>query len=182
MPKDPSPHHPITPSPSKRALFLDRDGVINIEKNYLHKIDDFEFIDGIFELCQKYQELGYLIVVVTNQSGIARGYYSEADFAVLTAWMIDAFKERGIDITAVYHCPHHPDISGSCTCRKPEPGMFLEAAEKYEIDLGHSILVGDSERDITAAHRVGLKETYLLSEEAQKSEATKIIRSLSELV
>ncbi len=166
----------------KKALFLDRDGVINIEKNYLHKIEEFEFIDGIFDLCKKYQDLGYLIVIVTNQSGIARGYYSEEDFELLIRWMVDVFERENIHITAVYHCPHHPDISGECTCRKPEPGMLLEAAEKYDIDLEHSLLVGDSERDIMAAHRAGVNESYLFSDDAQTSEATKIIRSLSELV
>ena len=167
---------------SRPALFLDRDGVVNIEKNYLHKVEDFEFIDGIFELCQKYQNLNYLIVVVTNQSGIARGYYSEDEFEKLTIWMIETFKKQGIAITDVYHCPHHPDISGPCSCRKPEPGMLLEAAKKHDIDLKHSLLVGDSERDITAAHRAGLEETYLFSPDAKNSEATKIIRSLKELV
>ena len=167
---------------SRPALFLDRDGVVNIEKNYLHKIEDFEFIADIFALCKKYQTLGYLIVVVTNQSGIARGYYSEEDFSLLTRWMVDVFDRENIHISEVYHCPHHPDISGACSCRKPEPGMLLAAAEKYNIDLKNSLLVGDSERDITAAHRAGLKETYLFSPDAKSSEATKIIRALKELV
>lgn len=164
------------------ALFLDRDGVINVEKNYLHKIEDFEFIDGIFELCKKYQELGYKIIVVTNQSGIARGYYSENDFEKLTAWMIQTFREKGIVIDGIYHCPHHPDISGACSCRKPEPGMLLDAAKEHAIDLANSILVGDSERDIVAAHRVGVKESYLYSRDATQSEANRIIRSLKELL
>jgi len=167
---------------SRPALFLDRDGVVNIEKNYLHKIEDFEFIDDIFALCKKYQDLGYQIIVVTNQSGIARGYYSEEDFERLTRWMVDVFDREDIHIRAVYHCPHHPDISGACRCRKPEPGMLLEAAEKYNIDLKNSLLVGDSERDITAAHRAGLKETYLFSPDAKNTKATKIIRALKELV
>jgi len=165
-----------------RALFLDRDGVINVEKHYLHKKEDFEFIDGIFELCKKYQALGYKIIVVTNQSGIARGYYGEAEFEELTAWMLEAFKEQGVEIDAVYHCPHHPDVSGACRCRKPEAGMLLEAAEAHDIDLERSLLVGDSERDIIAAHRAGLKECYLYSPDAEVSDATKIIRSLKELV
>ncbi len=167
---------------SRPALFLDRDGVVNIEKNYLHKVGDFEFIDGIFELCKKYQDLGYLIVVVTNQSGIARGYYSEDDFARLTAWMVETFGKNGITVADVYYCPHHPDISGTCNCRKPEPGMLLEAAKKHDIDLNHSLLVGDSERDIIAAHKAGVKESYLFSPDATTSEATKIIRSLKELL
>ena len=166
----------------RAALFLDRDGVVNVEKNYLHKIEDFEFIEGIFALCKKYEALGYAIVIVTNQSGIARGYYSEEDFKSLSTWMIERFRDEGIEITALYHCPHHPDISGACSCRKPEPGMLLDAAKKYDLDLEASLLVGDSERDITAAHRAGVKETYLFSEKAKRSEATKIIRSLRELI
>jgi D-glycero-D-manno-heptose 1,7-bisphosphate phosphatase len=164
------------------ALFLDRDGVVNVEKHYLHKIRDFEFIDGIFELCKRYQQLGYKIIVVTNQSGIARGYYSEEDFERLTVWMRGAFKERGIVLDGVYYCPHHPEVSGECSCRKPEPGMLTAAAKEHDIDLARSLLVGDSERDITAAHRAGIKETYLFSHKANRSDATKIIRSLKELL
>lgn len=164
------------------ALFLDRDGVVNVEKNYLHRIEDFEFIDGIFELCRSYQSHGFLIVIVTNQSGIARGYYSEEDFEKLTRWMVAEFKKHGISIAKVYHCPHHPDISGACECRKPEPGMLLQAAKELNIDLAHSVLVGDSERDIVAAYRAGVKETYLFDAGAPKSEATKTISSLRELL
>ncbi len=166
----------------KPALFLDRDGVINVEKNYLYRIEDFEFIEGVFELCHKYQDKGYLIIIVTNQSGIARGYYSEDDFSDLTRWMVDVFAREGINITDVYHCPHHPDISGPCSCRKPEPGMLLKAAEEHHIDMKNSLLVGDSERDILAAHRAGVRESYLFSKEAIKSEANKIIKDLKELL
>ncbi len=166
----------------KPALFLDRDGVINIEKNYLHKKEDFEFIDGIFELCRYYQEKDYLIVVVTNQSGIARGYYSEMDFASLTFWMLDAFTSEGVMITQVYHCPHHPDISGECECRKPHPGMLLRAGKELNIDFENSLLVGDSERDIEAAHRAGIKKTYLFSKEDKQTKATQNIHSLRSLI
>ena len=166
-----------------RALFLDRDGVINIEKNYLYKIDDFEFIDGIFELCKHYLELGYLIFVVTNQSGIARKYYSEDDFLKLTEWMLTAFKEKGIDIQQVYFCPHHPEISGECRCRKPEPGMILDAAREYDIDLSQSLLVGDKERDIEAALNAGIKLNYLFdpNRNTKESKATKIICKFEEI-
>jgi len=166
----------------KPALFLDRDGVINLEKNYLHKQEDFEFIDGIFDLCQYYMAKGYYIIVVTNQSGIARGYYSEMDFKSLTFWMIDAFDAKGVKIDQVYHCPHHPDISGECECRKPKPGMLLKAAKDLNIDLENSLLVGDSERDIQAAYAAGLKEAYLFTPEVQETSATKNIHSLKELI
>lgn len=167
----------------KKALFLDRDGVINIELNYLYKIEDFKFIDGIFELCRHYQNLGYIIIVVTNQSGIARNYYNESDFEKLTAWMIDEFAKDGIKITKVYHCPHHPDISGECSCRKPEPGMILQAQKEFDIDLKSSILVGDKERDIEAAMEAGICENYLFDETRahKKSKATRIVSKLEDI-
>ena len=166
-----------------KALFLDRDGVINIEKEYLFKIDDFEFIDGIFEVCRYYQSQNYKIIVVTNQSGIARGYYSKNDFEKLSQWMIEKFSKKEIEITHIYHCPHHPDISGKCGCRKPKPGMLLEAQKNYEIDLAHSIMVGDKERDIEAGLNAGLKETYLFNSEKNilESKATKIINKLDDI-
>jgi len=167
----------------QKALFLDRDGVINIEKDYLHKIEDFEFIDGIIELCHYYMHHNYLIVVVTNQSGIARGYYSEEDFNELTAWMIGSFYERGVEITHVYHCPHHPDISGECSCRKPKPGMLFNAKKDYNIDLENSVLVGDKERDIEAGLASGLTNTYLFDalNKIHISKATKIINKLEDI-
>ncbi|HIP14953.1 MAG TPA: D-glycero-beta-D-manno-heptose 1,7-bisphosphate 7-phosphatase [Sulfurimonas autotrophica] len=167
----------------KKALFLDRDGVVNVEKNYLYKMKDFEFIDGIFDLCQHYQQLGYMIFIVTNQSGIARKYYSEEDFHLLTEWMIDEFKKRAIIINRVYYCPHHPEISGACSCRKPEPGMILQAQEEFDIDLLHSLLIGDKERDIEAALYAGIKETYLFDEKnyISNSKAKKIVHKLDEI-
>ena len=164
----------------KKALFLDRDGVINIEKDYLYKIEDFEFIDGIFELCRYYQKLGYLIIVVTNQSGIARRYYNEKDFNILTSWMIEQFSKNGIELSKVYFCPHHPSISGDCECRKPKSGMLLEAQKEFNIDLENSILVGDKERDIEAGIGAGVKTTYLFdeTEKISNSKATKIVSKL----
>ena len=167
----------------KSALFLDRDGVINKEKNYLYKKDDFEFIDGIFDLCHYYQKRGYLIFVVTNQSGIARNYYSENDFLTLTEWMVQEFKKNNVDIAKVYYCPHHPEISGSCSCRKPNPGMIFDAARVFNIDLNSSVLVGDKECDIEAGLNAGIGQTYLFSPDfsVKKSQATKIIKSFDEI-
>ncbi len=167
----------------KKALFLDRDGVINIEKDYLYKVSDFEFIDGIFDLCMHYQSLGYLIVVVTNQSGIARGYYSQNDFDILTAWMVQEFAKKDILITKVYFCPHHPDITGDCNCRKPKSGMLLQADKELNIDMKNSILVGDKERDIEAGLNAGLKETYLFdkSMSTKESKATRIVSKLNKI-
>jgi len=167
----------------KKALFLDRDGIINVEKNYLYKQEDFEFIEGIFALCAYYQKKGYVIVVVTNQSGIDRGYYTQEDFEKLTQWMLEAFKKYNIKIDKVYYCPHHPDISGECSCRKPKPGMLLDAAKEFDIDLQNSLMVGDKESDIEAAIQSGISQTYLFDPlgTIDNSKATKIIKQLDEI-
>ncbi|MDX9741454.1 MAG: D-glycero-beta-D-manno-heptose 1,7-bisphosphate 7-phosphatase [Gammaproteobacteria bacterium] len=145
----------------KRALFLDRDGVINVEKDYVHRIEDFEFVDGIFELCREARGRGYELVVVTNQSGIGRGYYSEADFQALTAWMQDRFAGEGATIAAVYHCPYHPaagvgEYRKDSFDRKPKPGMLLRAAEDLGLDLSASLMVGDRISDMQAASAAGV--------------------------
>lgn len=140
----------------KKALFLDRDGVINVDKHHVYKISDFDFIQGIFELCHKYQEECYLIIVVTNQAGIAKGYYKEDDFQILTSWMVNEFKKRGIHISKVYHCPHHPDFTGECDCRKPNPGMVLEAKDEFDLDLKECVLIGDKDSDLEAGRRAGI--------------------------
>ncbi|KOP71883.1 D,D-heptose 1,7-bisphosphate phosphatase [Bacillus sp. FJAT-21945] len=152
-----------------KALFLDRDGVINVEKNYVHKIEDFEFIDGIFELTKYFQDKGYLIIVITNQAGIGRGYYTEEDFHKLNDWMIDQFKQRGILITEVYYCPFHPthgigEYKKDSFDRKPNPGMILNAARKYNFNLSESILIGDKESDIEAGKSAGVGMNILFLE------------------
>lgn len=150
-----------------KALFLDRDGVINIEKNYVHKIEDFEFVDGIFELTKYYQDKGFLIIVITNQAGIGRGYYTEEDFHILNNWMIEQFKKNGVTITEVYYCPYHPvhgmgEYKKDSYDRKPNPGMILKAREKYNIDLGESLLIGDKESDIQAGKNAGIVKNFLI--------------------
>ncbi len=165
-----------------KALFLDRDGIVNVEIDYLYKKEDFVFVDGILDLCRHYQSLGYLIIVVTNQSGIARGYYTEEQYQVLTEWMIEQFLQEGIVISKVYHCPHHPDISGECLCRKPNPNMILDAAALFEIDLTQSLLIGDNERDIEAALNAGVPQSYLLSSNQYiDSRASKVVKSLDDI-
>ncbi|MGH9452519.1 MAG: D-glycero-beta-D-manno-heptose 1,7-bisphosphate 7-phosphatase [Terriglobia bacterium] len=153
--------------PKKKAVFLDRDGVINVDRCYVHCRDDFHFQDGIFELCRAAQTLGYLLVVVTNQAGIARGYYSEADFLELTEWMIRSFAEQQIDIARVYYCPYHPVHGvGRYKCnspdRKPNPGMILRAKDELNLDLKSSILIGDKLSDIYAAEAAGVGRKVLL--------------------
>ncbi|MDK2084127.1 D-glycero-beta-D-manno-heptose 1,7-bisphosphate 7-phosphatase [Aliarcobacter butzleri] len=148
---------------SSKALFLDRDGVVNIEKNYLYKIEDFEFIDGIFETSKYFQDKGYLIIIITNQAGIARGKYTENDYQILTKWMINEFEKKDIKISKVYHCPHHPDFSVDCECRKPNIGMIMEAKKEFNIDLASSILVGDKMSDIEAGKKAGIGRNYLIT-------------------
>lgn len=126
-----------------KALFLDQDGTINVEKNYVYKIEDFIFIDGILELNKSYQDKGYLVFIVTNQAGIARGFYTQKEYYVITEWMIKKFRENDVEITKVYYCPHHPDFTGSCNCRKPNPGLILKALKEFNIDPKKSVLIGD---------------------------------------
>lgn len=149
-----------------KAVFLDRDGVINHDHGYVHKPADFDFIDGIFDACRHFQSLGYLLVVVTNQSGIARGMYSEEQFAALTAWMRERFREEGVTIAAVYHCPHHPDLGDDserhCACRKPAPGMLLQACRELDIDPATSLMLGDKKSDMQAAAAAGIGRKILL--------------------
>lgn len=143
----------------RKALFLDRDGTINVDHGYVSRIADFEFIPGIFDLCARAHELGYLIIIITNQSGIARGYYTEDDYRRLTEHMVAEFAARGIAIADVLHCPL---LDGPM--RKPEPGLFLLAQQKHGIDMAASISVGDKPRDIEAAQRAGCGRNFLFSQ------------------
>jgi len=151
-----------------KTIFLDRDGVINKDDNYVYKVVDFEFIAGIFEVCLYFQNLGYKIVIVTNQSGIARGYFDESQYNELTDWMLNQFKNNQINILDIFHCPHGP--KSECNCRKPKPGMFLEAKKIYNINMQKSWMIGDSERDITAANLAGIKNTILVASPLEKGE------------
>lgn len=139
------------------ALFLDRDGVINVDHGYVGKQEDFEFFPGIFDLCRIVKQAGYLVFVVTNQSGIGRGYYTEQDFLKLNDWMCGVFKEHGVEIDKVYYCP-----SLDSPNRKPGPGMILRAAEEFDVDLSRSVLVGDKDTDIQAGIAAGVGINLLL--------------------
>jgi len=147
-----------------KAIFLDRDGVINVDHGYVGSIKDFEFISGVFEALRMLQKKGYKLFIVTNQSGIGRGYYSEEDFLKLTEWMLQRFEEEGIRIEEVAYCPHHPDAG--CSCRKPEPGMIEKLARMYGIDLKNSYMIGDKPSDVEAGRRAGVGHQILLQERA----------------
>lgn len=158
------------------ALFLDRDGVINRDHGYVHRVADFEFIEGIFDLGRAATSAGFKLIVVTNQAGIGRGYYTPEQFLELSDWMRSQFSAEGVEITDVYFCPHHPEhgvgiYRRECSCRKPNPGMLLRAAEEHGLDLNRSILVGDTASDIEAAVRAGVGQTVLLGQHARGSSA-----------
>ncbi|HBO37114.1 MAG TPA: D-glycero-beta-D-manno-heptose-1,7-bisphosphate 7-phosphatase [Pasteurellaceae bacterium] len=146
----------------KKAIFLDRDGTLNIDHGYVHEIDDFQFIDGSIEALKKLKEMDYLLVLVTNQSGIARGYFSEKQFLALTEWMDWSLADRGIDLDGIYYCPHHVDGLGEykqdCDCRKPKSGMLLKAIKELNIDPTQSFMVGDKIEDLQAG--IGAKVQY----------------------
>jgi D-glycero-D-manno-heptose 1,7-bisphosphate phosphatase len=143
-----------------KTIFLDRDGVINKEVGYLHKIEDFIFIEGVFEACLFFQKLDYQIIIVSNQSGIARGYFTSFDYKKLTKWMLYKFSKQNISILDTFFCPHGP--KSKCSCRKPKPGMIIDAMNKYNIDLEKSWMIGDKETDIEAANLAGISNTILL--------------------
>jgi len=152
---------------ANKAVFLDRDGVMNVDTGYVSHSDDFQFIEGVIEACQKIKEKGYLLVVITNQSGIARGYFSEDEFMTLTEWMDWSLADKNVDLDGVYFCPHHPDkgigdYKKACDCRKPQPGMIHSAVEHLDIDVSQSILVGDKISDINAGKNAGIATNILV--------------------
>ncbi len=163
-----------------KAVFFDRDGVINIDTGYVGKIEDFRFVKGIVAAMQYAQQQGYLLIIVTNQSGIGRGYYTEDDFQQLTAWMKAELAQQDVIVDAVFHCPHTD--SDQCDCRKPKPGLFLQAIDKYDVDCDNSWMIGDSERDIEAAVTAGIGHTVFFDPDNNKTtSAQHKISSLDEL-
>lgn len=171
----------------RSALFLDRDGVINIDHAYVSRKENFEFIEGIFDLCRCAKQLGFVICIVTNQAGIGRGYYTEKDFLNLTDWMCGVFSKEGATVDKVYFCPTHPEhgigeYKIDSPFRKPGPGMISQAAQELNIDLAKSVLVGDKETDIQAGIAAGvgcnlLYRTISLNEPTETT-ATAVIASL----
>jgi D-glycero-D-manno-heptose 1,7-bisphosphate phosphatase len=151
---------------SERALFLDRDGILNEEVGYLYKPEDVRWVEGAFSLCRTAQELGYRLIVVTNQSGIARGLYSEGDFHALMDWMGKELERERITLTGMYYCPFHPEGMGEYRRehedRKPGPGMLLRAAREHGLDMARSVMVGDRCSDVGAANAAGLRKAFLL--------------------
>jgi D-glycero-D-manno-heptose 1,7-bisphosphate phosphatase len=150
----------------RKALFLDRDGVINVDAGYVHKPEQVVFTDGIFDLCRAAKALGYLLIVITNQSGIGRGYYSEEDFHHLMRWMQERFAQEHCALDSYYFCPHHPEhglghYRQECACRKPKPGMLHQARDQFNIDLSQSYIIGDHGRDVLAGKAAGCSTIFM---------------------
>lgn len=155
------------PAGSRCALFLDRDGVINVDRGYTHRREDFQLVEGVLDLCRAAVEAGHLVVLATNQAGIGRGYYSEVEFERFTRWMMGELWGLGVPVAAVYFCPHHP-LAGvgpyreACPSRKPEPGMLLAARDDLALDLSACVLIGDKVSDLEAGYRAGVGRLVLL--------------------
>lgn len=145
------------------ALFLDRDGVLNVDSGYVGRIADFQPMEGVFAALREAVRRGYLLIVVTNQSGIGRGYFSQAEYDALEAHMERLFAAQGARLTGIYHCPHLP--GAGCECRKPRPGMILQAAREHGIDLARSVMVGDKPSDAEAARAAGVGTIELVGPE-----------------
>lgn len=159
-----------------KAAFLDRDGVINVDKGYVYRWGDFEFVAGAIEGLRLLQHLEYRLVIVTNQSGVARGYYSVADVEKLSATVVTHLREQGVAIAGVYFCPHHPagkvaNFARECDCRKPMPGMITRARDELGVELSESVLIGDKPSDIEAAKNAGVRQAFLITHEANPTVA-----------
>jgi len=153
----------------KKALFLDRDGVVNVDHGYVCKLEDFQFVDGVFELCRYAISKGYLIFVITNQAGIGRGYYNVTDFDHITKHMCEEFLAQGALISKVYYSPFHPifglgKYKKDDESRKPRPGMIHKAVKEFGLDVSASVLIGDKCTDIQAGHSAGVRTNILYKE------------------
>ncbi|ATA22769.1 D-glycero-beta-D-manno-heptose-1,7-bisphosphate 7-phosphatase [Brenneria goodwinii] len=173
------------------AVFLDRDGTINVDHGYVHEIDQFQFIDGVIDAMRELKNMGFALVLVTNQSGIARGKFTEDQFMQLTEWMDWSLADRGVDLDGIYFCPHHPEYGNEeyrlvCDCRKPEPGMLISAQRHLNIDMAASYMVGDKAEDMQAAIAAGVGTKVLVRTgkpitEVGESLADDVINSLADL-
>jgi D-glycero-D-manno-heptose 1,7-bisphosphate phosphatase len=158
----------------RKAAFLDRDGVINKDRAYVYRWEDFEFVPGAVEGMRRLQDAGYMLVIVTNQSGLARGYYTEAQYQTLTNQLRQELSRQGVKLAGVYHCPHHPNgsvphLAIECGCRKPAPGLVIQAVRELDLSLADSIMIGDKPADIEAARAAGVARAYQVDSDNPES-------------
>lgn len=164
-----------------KAVFLDRDGTINVDKAYLYQIEDFEYMPDVIEGLKKLQTAGYLLIIVTNQSGIARGFYTREDYKRLDRWMKGDLAKNGVYITASYYCPHHPQAvivryRTECDCRKPCTGMFIKAAADWDIDLSASYAIGDKPRDVAICRNTACRGILIEADSRDKRDLQNVMR------
>ncbi len=150
-----------------KAAFIDRDGVINEERNYVHRIEDFVLLPGVAQGLALLRDAGFRLIVVTNQAGIARGYYDQSAMDRLHDHLRDQLALQGVALDAIYFCPHHPSgsvegLAVECDCRKPSPGMLLQAAKDFDLDLSASVLIGDKLSDVQAGKRAGVGRAFIV--------------------
>lgn len=153
-----------------KAIFLDRDGTVNVDKDYLFRIEEFEFLPGVIDALGLLQNAGYLLIIITNQSGIARGYYKESDFHKINDWMLEELRAHDIKISAVYYCPHHPKAKIECyridcECRKPKLGLFRQAIKDFKLDLSSCFAIGDKIRDCAICEETECKGFLIANNE-----------------
>lgn len=168
------------------AIFLDRDGTINVEKTYLYRAEDWEWIPGAKEAIRKFKQSGYRVVVVSNQAGIARGMYEPSDVDLLHTFVQQELAYIGTTIDAFYYCPHHPDFSGNCSCRKPAPGMLIQATLDLNLDLARSWMVGDKLIDVQTGHVAGVQSVmvrtgYGIGEQKHLDRETRVFDSVLDM-
>lgn len=172
MPAARSENHEV----KRPAIFLDRDGTLNVDTGYTHRPADLQLIDGVIPGLQKLQQLGYPLFILTNQSGVARGYFSEAQLQEFHAALVERLLQDGIQIAGIYYCPFHPTADNTVyrrdsPLRKPQPGMFLQAAAEHGLDLAASIAIGDKKSDVLAAQAAGCRTVLLGTGQAGGGEA-----------
>lgn len=149
-----------------KAIFLDRDGVLNRELgDYVCRFEDFQLLDN-FEALKTLQERGYLLLVATNQGGLAKGWYTEEILSKMHQHLLYTYRQHGVEIKDIFYCPHHPDFTGDCDCRKPKPGLLLQGIKKYNIDPALSYFIGDRERDMEAAAAAGVTGILIDSDQS----------------
>ncbi|MGD8361870.1 MAG: HAD family hydrolase [Gemmatimonadota bacterium] len=186
MREEPSSHEgdrPETKPVSRRAVFLDRDGTLIQERDYLADPEGVSLLPGVPEALRLLAEGGFALVVVTNQSGIARGLYTLDDYHAVAHQLDEELRRTGVDLDATYFCPHHPEFTGPCECRKPNTGMYVQAARELGLDLSDSYFVGDRQKDVVPAATLGgtgilVRTGYGLEEEVAVGEGTIVVDSL----
>lgn len=152
-------------SAKNKAVFLDRDGVLNHEQgDYIRRVEDFIVLDN-YDALKTLQDKGYLLIVATNQGGLAKGWYTEEELAKMHVKLREAYHEYGVEFTDMFYCPHHPNFTGDCDCRKPKPGLLLQGIEKYNIDPSKSYFIGDRDRDVEAGTAAGVKGILIDSDQ-----------------